>query len=76
MRLVSCMEESIRYALRPKVLKRSLTIALVVGCTLSFLNQMDFIFKGHFTARLALKLAANFLVPFLVSSVSAAINRS
>jgi hypothetical protein len=63
------------YMLQPNVLKRSSTIALVVGVALSAINQADVILYGPLTRVLALKLGLNFVVPFVVSSVSAAANR-
>ena len=66
---------SVRYALQPSVLRRSRTIAAIVGLVLSTINQADVILHGPFTRVLALKLTLNFVVPFVVSSVSAAVNR-
>lgn len=63
------------YALSAPVAKKSLTIALVVGCLLSITNQGDVLLKEPFTARIAIKLFLNFLIPFAVSSVSAVLNR-
>ena len=64
------------YVCQWMVVRRNLLIALIVGCTLSAANQYDAIAHGHFTFILALKLLVNFLVPFVVSSVSAAVNRT
>ena len=61
--------------LRGRVLKRNLLIASVVGCVLSLANQLDVLMRGPFTPRLFAKILANFLVPFVVSTVSAAISR-
>lgn len=64
-----------RYMMQPGVLKRSCTIAVVVGLALSGINQADVILYGELTRVLAVKLVLNFVVPFVVSSVSAAANR-
>jgi hypothetical protein len=57
------------------VLKRSLTIAFIVGCLLSLTNQMDVILREPLNARLGAKIVMNFVIPFVVSSVSALLNR-
>jgi hypothetical protein len=67
--------EGLRYLLSGDVLKRNLLIALTVGSLLTLANQMDVILSGRFTARLATKIAFNFLIPFCVSSASALLNR-
>jgi hypothetical protein len=48
--------------------RRCLRIALVVGTILVAINQGDSIVQGQLSAILALKLALDYLVPFLVSS--------
>ena len=58
------------------VFKRSLLIALVVGCLLSLVNQLDVILREPLSARVATKIAMNFVIPFAVASVSALVNRS
>ncbi len=63
------------YVLRGRVLKRNALIALVVGCLLSLINQLDILISDTFTVLLGTKLLLNFLVPFVVSSLSSAINR-
>lgn len=69
-------DSALSYVLRGPVLRRNLLVALVVGCVLSLANQMDVLLNQPFTTRLGLKLLFNFLVPFIVSSVSSAINRN
>lgn len=64
-----------RYAFTRDVLRRSSVIALVVGCLLTLANQFDVVFSGPYTLRLGVKIFLNFLIPFAVSSVSAAMNR-
>ena len=65
----------LRYVLCWKVAKRSLAIALVVGCALSVANQFDVILREPLTAPLAFKIILNFIIPFIVASVSAWANR-
>ncbi len=50
-------------------------MALIVGCLLSAVNQSDVLLRESFTTRVGLKLLLNFIIPFVVSSVSAVINR-
>jgi hypothetical protein len=54
---------------QPSNLRRTLTIALVVGCILSVINQGDVIAQGHATGATALKILLNFVVPFIVSNL-------
>ena len=70
-RIVFSME--IRVALatcrQPSNLRRTLTIALIVGCTLSIINQGDVIVHGDATGATVLKVCLNFVVPFVVSNL-------
>lgn len=61
--------------MQPHVLKHSFTIAVIVGALLSMINQGDVIARGPMTTFLSLKIFMNFVVPFVVSSASAAANR-
>lgn len=65
---------AVKTVLRGKILRRNLMVALVVGCVLSIVNQFDLVLRGAFTGSLGMKVFFNFLIPFLVSSVSTAIN--
>lgn len=65
----------VRYVFSKSALKRNLAIALAVGSPLSLTNQWDIIFRGPFTARLATQIFFNLLIPFVVSSASALLNR-
>lgn len=65
----------LEYVFTGSTLRRSLTIAAVVGCVLSITNQYDVLARGELNARLWVKLFLNFLIPFTVASVSAAANR-
>jgi hypothetical protein len=70
-RIVFSME--IRVALatcrQPSNLRRTLTIALIVGCLLSIINQGDVIVHGDATGATVLKVCLNFVVPFVVSNL-------
>jgi len=70
-RIVFSME--IRVALatcrQPSNLRRTLTIALIVGCILSIINQGDVIVHGDATGATVLKVCLNFVVPFVVSNL-------
>jgi hypothetical protein len=64
-----------RYIFTGDVFKRNGLLALVVGCFLTLANQLDVMLSQPFTARLGTKVFFNFLIPFAVSSISAAMNR-
>lgn len=66
---------ALRYVLRKEVVRRCGLIAIVVGCVLTAANHYDALLFGPFTTRLAAKIAINFIVPFVVSATSAAMNR-
>jgi hypothetical protein len=50
-------------------LRRTLTIALVVGCILSIINEGDLILHGQTSSGTAVKIGLNFVVPFVVSNL-------
>jgi len=74
-RRIEPLSEILLYTFSRQVVRRSLTIAMIVGCILSIVNQYDVLAHGPFTSRLWTRLFFNFLVPFAVSSTSAAVNR-
>jgi len=49
-------------------LRKTLTIALVVGTVLFLINQLDVVLRGDATAVVWLKSAITYLVPFCVSN--------
>jgi hypothetical protein len=65
----------IGYMLGPRVLKRNLVIALIVGSLLTVANQYDVISRSPIFPTLLVKICFNFVIPFVVSSVSAYANR-
>lgn len=62
----------LRFALGARLIGRSLLIALAVGFPLSLINQGNAVLRGPISARLALKLSLNFVIPFFVTSAGAA----
>jgi hypothetical protein len=50
-------------------MRRTITIALVVGCVLTLINEGDVLLAGHATGRTAVKIVLNFCVPFVVSNL-------
>lgn len=63
-----------RCALQPRVLRTNLLIAVTVGIVLSAANQFDALRDGVFSERLLAKIAFNFVVPFLVSTLGVIMN--
>lgn len=53
----------------PVHLKRTAMIAFVVGSWLNLFNHGDALIHGAVSAHLAIKLALNYLTPFVVSNV-------
>jgi hypothetical protein len=53
----------------PSNLRKTLRIALVVGCVLTLINQGDVIARGEATPLTIVKICLNFIVPFVVSNL-------
>jgi hypothetical protein len=66
---------ALRYIFSWDVFKRNSLLAIVVGCLLTMTNQLDVLLTQPFTLRLGAKTILNFLIPFVVSSAGAAMNR-
>lgn len=66
---------TLRFLLTPPVVWRNLLIAVGVGTLLTLANQYDILFTQPMTFSLGAKIGVNYLIPFLVSSLSAAANR-
>lgn len=66
---------ALAYIFSRRVLRKSLILAAIVGSLLSLVNQTDVVLRDGLTLRTAIKLLMNFLIPFMVASVSAAMNR-
>lgn len=63
------VRDALGICLRPEHLRRTLTIAVVVGTILTAINQADVIARGDATATTLAKAALNYLVPFIVSNL-------
>ena len=50
-------------------LRRTIRIAAVVGVVLTGINEGDSFIHGNFSAATGIKMALNFLVPFVVSNL-------
>lgn len=58
-------------ARRPAVLRRCAAIALAVGTLLSLVNQGDLLLAGRLDTAAALRIVANYLIPFVVANLGA-----
>ncbi len=67
---------AVRFCCRPRHLRRTLRIAVVVGVFLTAINQLDVILGGEATAVTAVQAGMNFVVPFIVSNVGLLSGRS
>ncbi len=56
------------------MLRRSVTIAAVVGTVLALINHGDALWRGEWTATTSLKIALTYCVPFAVATASALAN--
>ncbi len=59
----------IRTVCVPRHLKRTLLISLIVGTWLVLFNQGDHILHHHLDLRLWIKLALDYLTPFVVANM-------
>src|SRR5207248_9872769 len=60
--------EALRVLAQPVYLRRTTSIALVVGTVLFSINQLDVVLRGNATATVWIKSAVTYLVPFCVSN--------
>jgi len=63
------MRGSLDIVLEPAHLRKTLKIALIVGCVLTTINQLDVFLQGDATAVTFIKTGLNFCVPFVVSNL-------
>lgn len=63
------LREVVAPCLKRGNLRRTVRIALVVGCVLTAINQLDVIVAGNATALTGVKIGLNFVVPFIVSNL-------
>ncbi len=60
--------EAVRVVLHPPYLRKTVRIALCVGCVLFAINQLDVVLRGQATTIVWIKGGLTFLVPFCVSN--------
>jgi hypothetical protein len=63
------VREALEIVLSPAHLRRTLRIALIVGCVLTAINQLDVFVGGDATAFTFVKTGLNFCVPFVVANL-------
>jgi hypothetical protein len=63
------VRHALRICLQPGHLRRTLTIAIVVGTILTAINLGDVILQGEATSTTLAKAALNYVVPFIVSNL-------
>ncbi len=61
--------EALAQCREPSNLRRTIRLALVVGCVLTVINQLDVLVEGKATALTGVKIGLNFVVPFVVSNL-------
>ncbi|HEX2224376.1 MAG TPA: nitrate/nitrite transporter NrtS [Thermoanaerobaculia bacterium] len=64
------MNEWLRTAAEPRVVRRALTYAVVVGAILITINHGDALLRGDVTPGRLLKMGLTVMVPYLVSTFS------
>lgn len=57
-----------RVVLYPPHLRKTLRLALTVGTVLFLINQLDVVLAGRADARVWIKIAVTYVVPFVVSN--------
>ena len=65
------MKDWLTTALQPKIYRRSLKVALIVGTILVLINHLDKILGGALTSTDFLKMGLTYIVPFCVSTYAA-----
>jgi hypothetical protein len=60
--------ELVSVVLAPQHLKRTISVALIVGTTFFAMNQLSLVLAGQATAYVWLKAALTYLTPLLVSN--------
>jgi len=69
----STPREALEVLGRPRHLRRTVTIALIVGTLLFVINQLDVVLAGQATAAVLVKSLLTYAVPFCVSNYGIAI---
>jgi hypothetical protein len=63
-----CLRHALFY---PRVFRRAIGVAAVVGTILFIINQVEVVIAGHVTPLVVAKILLTYLVPFSVSTYSA-----
>ena len=63
-----CLRHAVFY---PRVFRRAVQVAAVVGTILFLINQLDVVIAGQITLIVGAKILLTYLVPFSVSTYSA-----
>lgn len=63
------VREAVAIVFDPVHLRKTLKIALIVGCVLTAINQLDVFIRGDATTVTFVKAGLNFCVPFVVSNL-------
>lgn len=66
--MLTTLKNFARVVATPVHLQRTLLIAFVVGSWLNLFNHGDELLRGAISVPLAIKLALNYLTPFIVSN--------
>ena len=61
--------EALRVVFHPAHLRKTLSIAAVVGSLLFVINQLDVVWQGRATTVVWIKVALTYVVPFCVSNM-------
>src|SRR3954471_2592244 len=64
----STFRELVSVAITPRSLKRTLSVAVIVGTAFFSMNQLGVILDGHATALVWVKAVLTYLTPLLVSN--------
>ncbi len=67
------MKMFLKYATRPATLRRSATVASVVGTVLAVINPSDMFLSGVSSTRRCIQILVTYQVPVSVSTVSSAL---
>lgn len=68
-RLTAYVAQALHYCAWPVHLRRTLKIALIVGTWLTLLNQGDAFWSEGWDGGILIKMALNYLTPFVVSNL-------
>jgi len=66
------MRKLLYYWFQKRTVLRAVKVAAIVGPILTVINQYDILLSGNYSARVIGKIVLTFLVPYCVSSFSAA----